>query len=159
MRPVAPKLGKVNEGVDINVEEGKINQLGDWLLETNLSNRVSQYSPAPVVNIVPMLGKVHYKEELLWNSYQKQTTAMMATRIGFFTFFKLGWSNKVDSTPWRKSVQIGSRELEDKNASLTFVIPPPWSQSENQVRVRGACRRKGKTRWEPQGSVMSIRIN
>ena len=31
--------------------------------------------------------------------YQKQKTAMMATRIGFFTFFKLGWSNKVDRTP------------------------------------------------------------
>ena len=31
--------------------------------------------------------------------YQKQKTAMMATRIGFFTFFKLGWSKRVESTP------------------------------------------------------------
>ena len=40
------------------------------------------------------------------NFYQKQKRAMMATRIGFLTFFKLGWSNKVDSTPWRKRVDI-----------------------------------------------------
>ena len=43
-----------------------------------------------------------HEGELLFNFYQKQKTAMMATRIGFFTFFKLGWSNKVDSTPWKK---------------------------------------------------------
>ena len=41
-----------------------------------------------------------YEGGFLWNFYQKQKTAMMATRIGFFTFFRLGWSNKVDSTPW-----------------------------------------------------------
>ena len=49
------------------------------------------------------------------STYQKQKTAMMATRIGFFTFFKLGWSNKVDSTPWRNGFDIGSRELNDED--------------------------------------------
>ena len=45
--------------------------------------------------------------------YQKQKTAMKATRIGFFTFFKLGWSNKVESTPWGNKVvkKSGQRAL------------------------------------------------
>ena len=44
------------------------------------------------------VSTVEYKK-LFRKIYQKQKTAMMATRIGFFTFFKLGWSNKVDRTP------------------------------------------------------------
>ena len=30
---------------------------------------------------------------------------MMATRIGFFTLFRLGWSNRVDRTPWVRQVK------------------------------------------------------
>ena len=87
----------------------------------HLSNSVSQYSPAPVVNIVPTLGRsssnlnfpknarTKMKVKNKRNFYQKQKRAMMATRIGFLTFFKLGWSNNVDSTPWWKGVGIGSR--------------------------------------------------
>ena len=63
------------------------------------------------------------------STYQKQKTAMMATRIGFFTFFKLGWSNKVESTPWRNKFDIGSNaKLTDTNQQIynrPFVIPPP----------------------------------
>ena len=49
-----------------------------------LSNKVSQYSPAPVVNIKPM---------------EKHPTATQPTKTGFLTCFKLGWSNRVDMTP------------------------------------------------------------
>ena len=147
------------------------------LLETNLSNSVSQYSPAPVVNIVPMLGRLwsnlnlpknaltirwkwRTRDKMRENShrmstYQKQKTAMMATRIGFFTFFKLGWSNNVDSTPWRNGFDVGSRLVHHwyhHHHHHHHHHTPPWSQSESQGRVRGACRRKGKTRWGHQGS-------
>ena len=49
-----------------------------------LSNNVSQYSPAPVVNISPT---------------EKQPTATKPTKTGFLTCFNLGWSNSVDITP------------------------------------------------------------
>ena len=51
-----------------------------------VSKSVSQYSPAPVVNMMPT---------------QKQTTETQPTNTGFLTCLKLGWSNRVDITPSR----------------------------------------------------------
>ena len=62
------------------------------------------------------LDQVIFYEE---NSNQKQKTAMMATRIGFFTFYKLGWSNNVDSTPWRIN-----------NWTNYIILPPPGFQQQ-----------------------------
>ena len=49
-----------------------------------LSNRVSQYSPAPVVKTKPI---------------EKHPIATNPTKTGFLMCFKLGWSNSVDMTP------------------------------------------------------------
>ena len=99
--------------------------------------------------------------------YQKQKTAIMATRIGFFTFFKLGWSNKVERTPWGAKIknQLNNFLILPNKAERTpwaaklriYEIiskscQPPWCQSGIQDLGRGACRRRDKTRWEPQES-------
>ena len=100
-----------------------------------LSNKVSQYSPAPVVKTRPML---------------KQVTATQATRMGFLTCLRLGWSNRVDTTPSRipiwdprpkdsnimknRADQNGAPGILVNTSAITMKAKPvPWAESSSSL--------------------------
>ena len=140
------------------------------MLATYLSNSVSQYSPAPVVNIVPMLERSWSDLNLPNNALTLMTAELWAdhmesphTRNRKRQWWQRGLvsshsSNLAGRTMWiahpggRVLVLDQGKFMMECVIDIRFVIPPPWSQSESQGRGRGACRRKGKTRWGHQES-------